>query len=80
MRFEAYRIGETDFECWDKLWKASPSDPDVDSEEWVTFSECTQEYFGSILKLWLRSSLERECKPRTYIQRHRTTNHFSTSF
>ena len=42
-----YRIGETDFECWDKLWKASPSDPDVDSEEWVTFSECTQEYFGS---------------------------------
>ena len=43
----AYRTGETDFECWDKLWKASPSDPDVDSEEWVTFSECTQEYFGS---------------------------------
>jgi hypothetical protein len=24
MKFEAYRIGETDFECWDKLWKASP--------------------------------------------------------
>jgi hypothetical protein len=44
---KGYRIGETDFECWDKLWKASPSDPDVDSEEWVTFSECTQEYFGS---------------------------------
>jgi hypothetical protein len=44
---KAYRIGETDFECWDKLWKASPSDPDVDSEEWVTFSERTQEYFGT---------------------------------
>ena len=44
---EAYSLGETDFECWDKLWKASPSDPDADSEEWVTFSECTQEYFGS---------------------------------
>jgi hypothetical protein len=41
------RIGETDFECWDKLWKASPSDPDVDSEEWVAFSECIHEYFRS---------------------------------
>jgi hypothetical protein len=44
---EGYRIGETDFECWDKLWKASPSDPDVDSEEWVAFSECIHEYFRS---------------------------------
>jgi hypothetical protein len=44
---EGYRIGETDFECWDKLWKASPCDPDVDSEEWVAFSECIHEYFRS---------------------------------
>jgi signal transduction histidine kinase len=35
---EGYVIGETDFECWDRLWKASPSDPEVDGEDWVTFS------------------------------------------
>jgi hypothetical protein len=40
-----YAIGETDFECWDRLWKASPSDPEVEGEEWVTFSERIQEYF-----------------------------------
>jgi hypothetical protein len=27
------------------LWKASPSDPEVDGEEWVSFSERIQEYF-----------------------------------
>src|SRR5215469_16391805 len=36
---DGYAIGETDFECWGRLWKASPSDPDVDGEEWLTFSE-----------------------------------------
>ena len=36
---EGYVIGETDFECWDRLWKASPSDPEVDGEEWVNFSK-----------------------------------------
>jgi hypothetical protein len=36
---EEYMLGETDFECWGRLWKASPSDPDVDAEEWFTFSE-----------------------------------------
>ena len=40
-------IGGTDFECWDRLWKASPSDPEVDCEEWVNFSERIQEYFRS---------------------------------
>ena len=44
---EGYVIGETDFECWDRLWKASPSDPEVDGEEWVTFSERIEEYFRS---------------------------------
>ena len=42
---EGYVFGETDFECWDKLWKASNSDPEVDGEEWVNFSELMQEYF-----------------------------------
>src|SRR5271166_3409164 len=42
---EGYVFGKTDFECWDKLWKASPSDPEVDGEEWVNFSELMQEYF-----------------------------------
>ena len=36
---EEYMLGEIDFECWGRLWKASPSDPDVDAEEWFTFSE-----------------------------------------
>jgi hypothetical protein len=44
---EGYVIGETDFECWGRLWKASPSDPEVDGEEWVTFSERIEEYFRS---------------------------------
>ena len=30
---DGYAIGETDFECWGRLWKACPSDPEVDSEE-----------------------------------------------
>ena len=30
---------ETDFECWGRLWKACPSDPEVDSEERVTFGK-----------------------------------------
>jgi hypothetical protein len=42
---EEYVLGETDFECWNRLWKASASDPDVDPEEWVSFSECIQEHF-----------------------------------
>jgi hypothetical protein len=43
-RTEVYVIGETDFESWDRLWKASPGDPEVDSEEWLNFSERIQEY------------------------------------
>ena len=29
---EECMLGETDFECWCKLWKASASDPDVDCD------------------------------------------------
>ncbi len=39
-------IGETDFESWDRLWKAFPSDPEVDGEEWLNFSERIQELNG----------------------------------
>jgi len=28
-----YAIGETDFECWGRLWKSSPGDLEVDGEE-----------------------------------------------
>lgn len=42
---DRYAIGETEFECWDRLWKASSSDPEVDGEEWVTFMERIQEHF-----------------------------------
>ena len=42
---EDYMLGKTDFECWGRLWKASPSDPDVDAEEWLTFSESIQKHF-----------------------------------
>ncbi len=44
---EECMLGETDFECWCKLWKASASDPDVDSEEWLDFSDHIQEHFHS---------------------------------
>ena len=44
---EGYAFGETDFECWSRLWKACASDPEVDSEEWVTFVERIQEHFRS---------------------------------
>lgn len=40
-----YTIGKTEFERWNKLWKARLSDPDVDSEEWVTFLGRIQEHF-----------------------------------
>ena len=40
-----YAIGETEFECWGRLGKTSPSDPDVDAEEWVTFLERIEEHF-----------------------------------
>jgi hypothetical protein len=40
-----YTIGVIEFECWNKLWKARPSDPDVDSEEWMTFVGHIQEHF-----------------------------------
>jgi hypothetical protein len=43
-RTEGYVIGETDFESWDRLWKAYPGDPEVDGEEWLNFSERIQEY------------------------------------
>src|SRR5215468_9360689 len=44
---EGYAIGETDFECWDRLWKASASDPELDGEEWVILLKRVQEYFRS---------------------------------
>ena len=42
---EGYAIGETEFECWSSLWKARPSDPALDGEEWVIFLERIQEHF-----------------------------------
>jgi hypothetical protein len=42
---EEYSIGETDFECWDRLWNADASDPEIDGEEWVTFLEHIEEHF-----------------------------------
>jgi hypothetical protein len=42
---ERYFIGQTDFECWGRLWKAGPSDPEVDAKEWVTFVARIQEQF-----------------------------------
>jgi hypothetical protein len=42
---EDYMLGETDFECWDRLWKASPGDPDADAEEWLIFSAGIQKHF-----------------------------------
>jgi len=44
---KGYAIGETDFECWSRLWKACPNDPEVDGEEWVAFVERIKEYFRS---------------------------------
>ena len=40
-----YTIGETEFECWDRLWKAHASDPDVEGEEWVSYLAAIQEHF-----------------------------------
>ena len=40
-----FTIGVIELEFWNKLWKARPSDPDVDSEEWVTFVGQIQEHF-----------------------------------
>ena len=40
-----YAIDETEFECWDSLWKACPSNPEVDGEEWVTFMEGIDDHF-----------------------------------
>lgn len=42
---ERCAIGETDFGCWGRLWKACLSDPEVDGEEWVTFFARNQEDF-----------------------------------
>ena len=42
---DGYAIGETDFECWNTLWKARPSDSEVDPEEWVIFLDRIQEHF-----------------------------------
>jgi hypothetical protein len=42
---EGYSIGESDFECRGRLWKAHASDPEVDGEEWVTFLEHIEEHF-----------------------------------
>jgi hypothetical protein len=38
-----YAVGETDSECWVKLWKASAGDPEVDYEEWKDFSDNIEE-------------------------------------
>src|SRR6516164_7923361 len=45
-----YSIGETDFECWGRLWKARGSDPEIDPEEWVTFLEQIEERFRTTYK------------------------------
>jgi hypothetical protein len=45
-----YAIGETDFECWGRLWKSSPGDLEVDGEEWVTFLGSIEEHFRSNYK------------------------------
>jgi len=42
---EGYSIGETDFECWGRLWKACASDPEVEGEEWVVFLDRIEEHF-----------------------------------
>jgi len=42
---QGYAIGETEFECWSSLWKACPSDPELDAEEWVIFLARIQERF-----------------------------------
>jgi hypothetical protein len=42
---EGYSIGESDFECWGRLWKAHASDPETDGEEWVTFLDRIEEHF-----------------------------------
>lgn len=42
---EDYILGKTGCECWGRLWKASFSDPDVDAEEWLAFSEGMQKHF-----------------------------------
>jgi hypothetical protein len=47
---KGYSIGETDFECWGRLWKARASDPEVDPEEWVTFLEQIEEHFRTTYK------------------------------
>jgi hypothetical protein len=47
---EGYSIGETDFECCGRLWKARASDPEIDPEEWVTFLEQIEERFRTTYK------------------------------
>ena len=42
---EGYSIGETDFQCWGRLWKACASDPEVEGEEWVAFLDRIEEHF-----------------------------------
>jgi len=42
---QGYAIGETEFECWSSTWKACPSDPELDAEEWVIFLARIQERF-----------------------------------
>jgi hypothetical protein len=46
-----YAIGETDFECWGRLWKSCPGDLEVDGEEWVTFLGSIEEHFRSNYKI-----------------------------
>jgi len=45
-----YSIGETNFECWGRLWKARASDPEIDPEEWATFLEEIEEHFRTTYK------------------------------
>ena len=44
-QIKEYSTGETDFECWGRLWNARASDPEVDGEEWVTYLEQIEEHF-----------------------------------
>ena len=44
-QIKEYSVGQTDVECWGRLWMASASDPEVDGEEWVTFLQDIEENF-----------------------------------
>jgi hypothetical protein len=44
---EEHSIGETDFECWGRLWKNSLNDPEVVGGRVGTFLEQIEAHFRS---------------------------------